>query len=207
MISLFLLSVSFVGFLCIFKHLICLVRWLFVSLVRTPKHLKISYGSWAVVTGSTDGIGKAFAFRLAGQGLNLVLVTRDPRKLEAVRLEIEGEFPDVSVKMVAVDFAGSSPMGCRVMREAVEEAIKGLDMGVLVNNVGISYPSAAYFHELEEEVWRKIVRVNVEGTSWVTRAVLPGMVNRRRGVVNIGSAAGLAVPSHPLYAIYAATKS
>ncbi|KAJ6355964.1 hypothetical protein OIU78_004148 [Salix suchowensis] len=54
----------------------------------------------------------------------------------------------------------------------------------------------------------EIVRVNVEGTSRVTRAVLPGMIRRRRGaIVNIGSGASTVMPSHPLFTIYAATKA
>ena len=81
-------------------------------------------------------------------------------------------------------------------------------MGVLVNNVGITYKEAAYFHEMEEEMWMRIVRVNVAATTAVTAAVVEGMVRRRRGViVNIGSGAGIVVPSHPLYAIYGATKA
>lgn len=91
---------------------------------------------------------------------------------------------------------------------SIEEAIQGLDIGVSINNVGITYPDACFFHEVEERVWREIVRVNVEGTASVTRVVVPGMVQRRRGaVVSIGSGATTVVPSHPLFAIYAATKA
>ncbi|GFY91486.1 beta-ketoacyl reductase 2 [Actinidia rufa] len=65
-----------------------------------------------------------------------------------------------------------------------------------------------FFDEVEEEVWRRVVRVNLEGTTRVTRAVLPGIIERRRGaIVSIGSGAASVVPSHPLYAIYAATKA
>lgn len=81
-------------------------------------------------------------------------------------------------------------------------------MGVLINNVGITYPAARFFHEVGEGVWMDIVKVNLIATTWVTRAVLPGMIKRKSGaVVNIGSGAAVVVPSHPLYAMYAATKA
>ncbi|KAL3501073.1 hypothetical protein ACH5RR_035522 [Cinchona calisaya] len=90
----------------------------------------------------------------------------------------------------------------------IEKVIKGLDIGVLINNVGVTYPGARFFHEVDEEVWMNVVRVNLEGTTLVTKAVLPGMITKKRGaIVNIGSAAAIVIPSHPLYAIYAATKA
>ncbi|GMH31095.1 hypothetical protein Nepgr_032938 [Nepenthes gracilis] len=201
--SSWVLLFSSLGFLFIFKHSISLLKWAFISFLRQPKDLK-KYGSWALVTGSTDGIGKAFAFQLARTGLNLVLVSRNPEKLEAVSAEIRETFPETRIRTVAVDFSREVLSGVR----EVEAAVEGLDIGVLINNVGITYPSAMFFHETREEVWTDVVRVNLEGTTRVTRAVLAGMVERKRGaIVNIGSGAAIVVPSHPLYAIYAATKA
>jgi 17beta-estradiol 17-dehydrogenase / very-long-chain 3-oxoacyl-CoA reductase len=65
-----------------------------------------------------------------------------------------------------------------------------------------------YFHEVKEELWMKIVRVNIESTTRITKAVLGGMLERKKGtIVNIGSGAAVVVPSHPLFTIYAATKA
>lgn len=112
---------------------------------------------------------------------------------------------NITVKTVVLDFSDNvRGSGFR----AIEDLVSELDVGMLINNVGITYPAAMFFHEVDEEVWTKIVRVNIEGMVRVTKAVLPEMVRRRRGaVVNIGSGAGIVVPSHPLYAIYAATKA
>nr|KYP67592.1 Inactive hydroxysteroid dehydrogenase-like protein 1 [Cajanus cajan] len=104
-----------------------------------------------------------------------------------------------------MDFGGDD---VREGLRRVEEACEGLEVGVVINNVGMTYPRAMWFHEVEEKVWRKIVRVNMEGTTSVTKVVLKGMLERRRGaIVNIGSAAAVVVPSHPLFTIYAATKA
>ncbi|XP_052205756.1 very-long-chain 3-oxoacyl-CoA reductase-like protein At1g24470 [Diospyros lotus] len=196
---LWILLLSALGFLSLLTHFFFLINWLYITLLRPPKNLR-NYGSWALITGATDGIGKAFAFQLAQQGLNLVLVSRSYHKLRYVAAEIQARYPDTKIKEVALDLSSGGA--------AVEGAVEGLDVGVLVNNVGVTYPAARFFHEVEEEVWMKVVRVNLEATTRVTRAVLPGMVKRRRGaIVNIGSGAAVVVPSHPLFAIYAATKA
>jgi 17beta-estradiol 17-dehydrogenase / very-long-chain 3-oxoacyl-CoA reductase len=198
-----LLFLSFIGFLAILKHSIFILKWVFITFLRPSKDLN-KYGSWALVTGATDGIGKAFAYQLASKGLNLVLVSRNHNKLKTVLKEIQADFPYTHIKIVPLDFSNDLSPGIRL----VEEEIKGLDIGILINNVGITYPSARFFHEVDENVWMNIVKVNVEGTTRITKAVLPGMIERKRGaIVNIGSGAAIVVPSHPLFTIYAATKA
>ncbi|KVH88927.1 very-long-chain 3-oxoacyl-CoA reductase 1-like [Cynara cardunculus var. scolymus] len=196
----------FLGFLSLSKLIFILSRWVFITFFRPPKTLT-NYGSWAVITGATAGIGKAFAFQLAQKGLHLILVSRNLAKLRVVSDEIMSVHPTTKIKIFAVDFSGENVVaGVKEMKEVIDG--EGLDVGVLVNNVGVTYPMAMYFHEVEEEVWMKVMKVNVEGTSFVTKAVIGGMVERRRGaIVNIGSGAAIVVPSHPLYAIYAASKA
>ncbi|XVF85121.1 hypothetical protein PTKIN_Ptkin17bG0092900 [Pterospermum kingtungense] len=199
-----LLLLSFLGFLTFLKHSISLLNWVFTTFFRAPKDLTNKYGSWALITGATDGIGKAYACQLARRGLNLILVSRNFDKLKTVSAEIQAEFPHTKTKIVVHDFSSDVSTGAKL----IEEAVKEVEVGVLINNVGITYPGAMFFHEVDEQVWREIVRVNLGGTTWVTRAVLQGMLNRKRGaIVNIGSGASIVVPSHPLYTIYAATKA
>ncbi|XP_062110537.1 very-long-chain 3-oxoacyl-CoA reductase-like protein At1g24470 [Humulus lupulus] len=198
-----LILITCLGIFIALKRVTSLLKWVFVTFIRSSKNLK-RYGSWAMITGATDGIGKAFAIQLAEKGLNLILVGRNSNKLQTVSKEIQLRCPGTEIKAVVFDFSGDIAAGV----VAVENAVKGLDVGILINNVGITYPAARYFHEVEEKVWMNIVRVNLEGTTRVTRAVLPGMIERKRGaIVNIGSGAAIVVPSHPLYAIYAATKA
>lgn len=198
-----LLLLSTLGFIFLLKHSLSLLKWIFATFLRPPKNLK-SYGSWALITGATDGIGKAFAHQLAQQGLNLILVSRNYNKLKSTTNKIQAENPNVQITIVEFDFSSNVSTGVR----ALEKAIDGLEVGVLINNVGITYPTAMYFHEVDEKVWMDIVRVNLEGTTMVTKAVLSGMLKRKKGaIVNISSGAAVVVPSHPLYAIYAATKA
>nr|BAD22122.1 putative b-keto acyl reductase [Oryza sativa Japonica Group] len=145
------------------------------------------------------------AFRLAASGLGLVLVGRSPDKLASVSEEIRGRYPRVEVRTFVLDFAAD---GLAAGVEGLREAIRGLEVGVLVNNAGVSYPYARYLHEVDEELMRTLIRVNVEGLTRVTHAVLPAMVERKRGaIVNIGSGSSSVMPSDPLYSVYAATKA
>lgn len=195
----------FIGSLYIFKNSILLLQWIFITFFRPTKNLKKTYGSWAVITGATDGIGKAFAFQLAQKGLNLILVGRNLQKLEQVSSSIRGRFPFTEIKVVVIDFSEEDQRWVLDF----EEVIEGLDVGILINNVGVTYPSARFFHEVNEEVWMNVVRVNIKGTTFITKSVLSRMVSRKQrgAIVNLGSGASIVVPSHPLYAIYAATKA
>ncbi|CAJ2667965.1 unnamed protein product [Trifolium pratense] len=198
----FLLFFS-LGLFTILRFTLILLNWVYVNFLRQPKNLK-KYGSWALVTGPTDGIGKSFAFELARKGLNLILVGRNPDKLKDVSDSVKAKFGKTEVKTVVVDFAGDLDEGVNRIRETIE----GLDIGVLINNVGISYPYARFFHEVDEELLKNLIQVNVVGTTKVTQAVLPGMIRRKKGaIVNIGSGAAIVIPSDPLYAVYAATKA
>lgn len=166
------------------------------------KNLKKSYGSWAVVTGATDGIGKAMAFEFARKGLNVVLISRSKDKLEACQREIKDKYAAIEVKILPVDYSKFD----EAAREKVVSFLKDLDIGVLVNNVGVSYPFTKYFHELKDEEVQALITLNVDSTTWMSRIVLPGMLTRNRGaIVNIGSAAG--VSNSPLLAQYGAAKS
>lgn len=191
------------GSFSVSKLLFSFLKWVYVYFLRPAKNLK-NYGSWALITGPTDGIGKAFAFQLAQKGLNLVLVGRNPDKLKHVSDAILAKTRNTKIKTVVLDFSSDLSDGLR----RIGEVIDGLDVGVLINNVGCCYPYARYVHELDEKLMNDLIKINVEGTTKVTHAVLPGMLKRKRGaIVNIGSAAGGSIiPSYPLCTVYAAAK-
>ncbi|KAL5216288.1 hypothetical protein ABZP36_007689 [Zizania latifolia] len=199
------LALAGVGLLVAARASARLAMWLYAAFLRPGKPLRRRYGEWAVVTGATDGIGRAMAFRFAAEGLHLVLVGRSPDKLAAVSKEIRAKHPRTEVRTFVLDFAAE---GLAAKVDALRDSIRGLDVGVLVNSAGMSYPYARYFHEVDEELMRNLIRLNVEALTRVTHAVLPGMVERKRGaIVNIGSGASTILPSYPLYSVYAATKA
>lgn len=168
-----------------------------------PARSPTSFGKWVAITGATDGIGKAMAFEYASRGMNVLLLSRTEAKLVAVEKELQDKFGDVEVRHVAVDFSAFDSTAQAEVRAALE----ALDsLGVLVNNVGASYPFPMYFHELSEEELAFQLKLNVEATTAMIRLALPIMLSNERGaIVNIGSGAGLR-PS-PLLAVYSASKA
>jgi 3-hydroxy acid dehydrogenase/malonic semialdehyde reductase len=147
-----------------------------------------------LVTGATSGIGAAVATRFAAEGARLVLAGRRTERLAALDLGVPTHLLSLDVRD----------------RRAVEAAIAGLpaefaDVDVLVNNAGLALGLApAQAASLED--WETMVDTNVKGVMYLTRALLPGMVARRRGhVLMIGSVAG--TYPYPGGNVYGATKA
>uniref|UniRef100_A0A7S1ZGD0 Steroid dehydrogenase n=1 Tax=Trieres chinensis TaxID=1514140 RepID=A0A7S1ZGD0_TRICV len=175
---------------------------LYKAFLRPGKNLK-KFGKWAVVTGCTDGIGRAYALALAKKGLSVVLISRTESKLLDLKKEIDSKgYDGVETKVVVCDYSNFDDKA----KAAVSSAIKDLDVGVLINNVGVSYRYPRFFDELPDAEVANLIEMNVNSTTWMTRFVLPGMASRRRGaVVNLSS--GSAMYTLPLLAQYSAVKS
>ncbi|XP_032872214.1 very-long-chain 3-oxoacyl-CoA reductase-B-like isoform X2 [Amblyraja radiata] len=160
------------------------------------------FGEWAVVTGATNGIGKAYAHELARRGLNIVLISRSLEKLNATAKEIEQQ-QGKKTKIVQADFtSGPDIYG------PIEAALKDLNIGILVNNVGKTYDVLpCYFLNVPNvrKAITDIMNCNALSVPMMTSIVLPQMLERKKGVViNISSEAGS--HPHPMLTMYAATK-
>jgi len=188
-----------IGALLLLSQALSLLLVLFRTLIRPGKNLR-KFGEWAIVTGATDGIGKAMAFELARKGCSVLLLSRS-EKLALVKAELSAKHPNVAVQTEAIDFSRFSSGEAKKLREKIAD----LDVGVLINNVGVSYEFCQWFHELSDAEVQALISLNVESTTWMTRAVLPGMIERKSGaVVNMSSAAARA--PLPLLAQYSASK-
>lgn len=179
-----------IGVLIVTNYILGFLTGIYNRCLRGGKNLRKHYGTWAVVTGATDGIGKAMAFEFAKKEMNIVLISRSKDKLDTCADEIKSKNPKIEVRVLAVDFSKFDES----VREMVNKFLLELDIGVLVNNVGISYPYTKYFHELTNENVDQLITLNVNSTTWMTRIVLPGMLSRKRGaIVNIGSGNGIPI--------------
>jgi 17beta-estradiol 17-dehydrogenase / very-long-chain 3-oxoacyl-CoA reductase len=90
--------------------------------------------------------------------------------------------------------------------ENIENILSELDVGVLINNVGMAYPMPQYFHELEPSLIMDMISCNVVSCTKMTAICLPGMIRNKRGlIINNGSLSGR-IPL-PLEAVYSATKA
>lgn len=187
-----------------FTLLIIVVRLLvFISPLINPRRIDVKqFGQWALITGSTDGIGKAFAFQLAQRGLNLILISRTKERLDDVSNEIRKMNATIQIKTIPIDFSQDSKIYSTII-----DQIKGLQIGVLINNVGMSYHYPEYFDQIEnnEEFIEKMIRLNVISVANLTEIILPEMIERHRGlIINVSSIAGRR-PT-PLVSLYSGTK-
>lgn len=131
----------------------------------------------ALVTGASRGIGRAISLELA-RTHDLVVVARTADALAA--LAVEARQHGAQVTPIAVDITDG---------DAVARALAGVSCDVLVNNAGVA--TMKPFLALTPAEWHAMVDVNVNALYHVTRAVLPGMVERQRGhVITISSTAG-----------------
>eukprot|EP01064_Diplonema_japonicum_P037059 TRINITY_DN8584_c1_g2_i1.p1 TRINITY_DN8584_c1_g2~~TRINITY_DN8584_c1_g2_i1.p1 ORF type:complete len:312 (+),score=56.63 TRINITY_DN8584_c1_g2_i1:407-1342(+) len=188
------------GVCCVSRLLKDVLTGVYAKFLRPGKDLK-RYGKWALVTGATDGIGKAYAFELAKRGMSIVLVSRTESKLSDVKTAILEKYPKVEVTIVAADMGNLTDD----VKEKLQKTINSIELGVLVNNVGVSYPYPKFYHELDDANAESLVSLNVTSTNVMTRLALPGMLDRKRGaIVNISSFAGEIV--NPLLAGYCGAK-
>jgi short-subunit dehydrogenase len=153
----------------------------------------------AVVTGASDGIGRAIAGRLAARGQSLLLIARSPGPLAAAAAAIRGDHP-AEIATLTLDLA--APDAPAVLD--AELARLGAHVDLLVNNAAVGYCGdfdAAAPHELDH-----LVALNVAAPGRLMLHVLPGMRRRRRGgVLNVASLGGY-TPG-PYQAAYYASKA
>lgn len=154
-------------------------------------------GKVALITGGGKGIGRAIALALATERVHVGLMARTQSDLDAVATELK----TLGVKVAAV-VADVSDI--EAVNSAVAEITKQLGpIDILINNAGIG--KFGKFLELEPAEWTKQVEVNLFGVYYVTRAVLPQMIERQTGdIVNISSTAGL--KGSPATSAYSASK-
>jgi len=145
-------------------------------------------GSWALITGASDGLGKAFAKELTRQGINLVLVSRTQSKLDCLKDELQAL--GVQVRTVAVDLSDTSPQ----TYERVANAVQELDLSMLINCVGATVHRR--FADVPARDLRHLLAVNVITTATLTHAMLPFLLRhsastgRQSALLNVGSIVG-----------------
>ncbi|GMI34839.1 hypothetical protein TrCOL_g1921 [Triparma columacea] len=153
---------------------------------------------YALVTGASRGIGRAVAVELARHGVDVILVARDSGRLKALAGDLKACY-GVDARCISADLSRESE---RVYRETRR---MGLKVEMLVNNAGIS--DRGPFKDMDGQVEEKIIDLNVNAVTTLSRLYGRDMAERRRGrIVFLSSVMG-AVPGGPQGAVYAATKA
>lgn len=169
----------------------------------------ITAGCWAIVTGASEGIGRAFATHLASAGFNIFLIALDDQALKKTGQELAERFASSGVIV--------EPIGFDFNRPADDPAYEGLfskiravmdshhqeqqrkkknvvvvpEVAILVNNVGVNYPFPHYFDETPIQWDSRIINVNCGAQLAMTKFVLPNMKEKKAGaIISMSSVSG-----------------
>ncbi|TMS12359.1 Inactive hydroxysteroid dehydrogenase-like protein 1 [Larimichthys crocea] len=161
-----------------------LVRVHFLPRMIPSKRLSQRFGDWAVVYGASEPVAKAYAEELARHGISIIFVTRDHTSVRDTAASLSQSY-GVETVVILADFALD-----QAASKAIKEAMRGKDIGFLVNCLDESLASPQSLIEMPEQSLLDLVNKNVAVATLMARLVLPGMVERSRGaVVNISSGA------------------
>jgi len=154
---------------------------------------------WAIVTGASSGIGQALAFEFASAGFNLFLTGRNESALNDVAAECSGKH-GVLTEVAVADLSGADKVQCLI----AEIQSKPYRYEVLVNNAGFGIHGDFASTDIAENV--RLVDVQLTAALQLTRAVLPGMIERRNGkILNVASVYSFSPV--PFQSVYAACKA
>jgi NAD(P)-dependent dehydrogenase (short-subunit alcohol dehydrogenase family) len=153
-------------------------------------------GKTALVTGSTAGIGHAIAKGLASAGATVVVNGRTQGKVDAAVAAIAETVPGARLRGVAADV--STAAGCNTLVTVLP------DVDILINNAGIFEPKG--FFDISDKDWSRFYDVNVMSGVRLSRAYMPGMLQRNWGrIVFISSESALNIPKEMIH--YGMTKT
>lgn len=141
-------------------------------------------GKKALITGGSRGIGRATALALAKEGVELGLIARTEQSFD----QINQELTELGATFVTAAADVSSETEVQHAVRKIESELGQID--ILINNAGIG--TYGKFLNLTAAQWKKMLDINVMGIVHVTKAVLPGMIEKDRGdIINISSMSGL----------------
>ncbi|MBP6154342.1 MAG: SDR family NAD(P)-dependent oxidoreductase [Chitinophagales bacterium] len=155
------------------------------------------YGPWAVVTGASSGIGAEFVHQIAEKGLNIVLVARRRQQLEAVAHSIENKYK-VETKIVEADLSKDG------FQFDIFDAIKDLEVGLLVNNAGMNCEGQFYRGSLDRNL--QMLQLNTKAPFILGYEFGKQFISRGKGGIIFTSSIS-AFSAHPFLSHYAATKA
>ena len=141
-------------------------------------------GQKALITGGSRGLGKATALALAKEGVSVAITGRNKETLEATVAEIKALGVDATYAVFDVSNQEEVKKGIA----SVFNDFKSID--ILINNAGIA--AFGSFNDMEVDQWAQIMQTNVMGVYYVTKEVLPHLIEKNAGdIINVSSTAGL----------------
>ena len=136
--------------------------------VLPRKNLYARYGGgWALITGASDGLGKQYAFELAKEGFNIILMARNRQKLMSVAQEIEAAYPSTKTAILIFDFAAlATDESIKKLERIVTDEAQDKDVSILINNVGVN--RSQVLHKFSVEQLTDLVNVNINAQTYMS---------------------------------------
>ena len=151
------------------------------------------------ITGATAGFGRATAIKFAEHNYNVIITGRRKERLDELEELIKNKY---NVNVLSLCFDVRKRMEVKEIIEAIPHAWNSID--VLVNNAGLAM-GLSMIQEGNIDDWEIMIDTNIKGLLYISRAVIPGMIERHSGhIINIGSLAGK--EAYPKGNVYCATK-
>ncbi|MGK9475960.1 SDR family NAD(P)-dependent oxidoreductase [Melioribacter sp. OK-6-Me] len=158
-------------------------------------NLSDKYGKWAIVTGASSGIGKEFAFYLAKEKMNLILISR--RSKEKLAKHLRDQY---GTEIITLDLDLSVPENLEIVKKEIEVR----DIGILINNAG--FGKAGNFMKNDIGTYIEMINLNCTAPVYLTHIALDKMLKKKRGaIIFLGSL--VAYQPTPYMSVYSATKS
>ena len=202
LINLFL---SFIKFYC-FYIIIKIIIIFYKKFIRKPLNLTERYGegSYALITGATDGIGKEFCIQLAKLKFNLILVSRNIEKLKNVSDELKKKYINLKTILIEFDFSKKFSIKDYENYFVNNNDIKNLDISILINNIGIS--QRELFSNYTLEFIMDTININIVSQSLLTKIFINKFLNRNKKCAIISMSSYSATLPLILSSIYCASK-
>ena len=201
----FIKIITYIFYIYFAKLSLQILYWLYKICFRKRKDILNRYGrdSWALITGASDGIGKGFAEELARVGFNIILVARNQSKLENVAKQLKEINHTIDTKIVIYDFNVKNKLSD--YEQEFNNLIAEFDISILVNNVGMTYPTI--FNDASINSIHEMINLNVVPQCFLTKLILDKLKTRfsRSAIIDISSAASK--KSIPYVSQYAASKA
>lgn len=179
-------------------------RRVLYNISQSPKSLESIYGkgTWAVITGPTSGLGYHFACYLAQHGFSICLIGRDVDRLTKVEQDLKKLNPNISTKIINVNFTNSLLSGLWL---SVKAELEKIEISILINNVGVG--TSEFFTASSNPSAKDLISINCATVSHLTKIVLPMMQKRksRSAIINVSCSEGL--NPIPYISLYSASKA
>ena len=197
---------------CFYIGLIYILNFLYQALKLTYIYVfperqdedctRFGKGSYVLITGCTSGIGLKFTELIASRGFNLILWSRSETKLEKLRSSLSAQYPSADIRIIAKDFTQCYE---KDFFEKALEPVKDLDVSILINNVGVTFPKVDFADADPQDIVDNI-NINMIPQAVLNSKFIQKLQEREKdsGVIDFASTAACA--PFPLAKIYGATK-